>query len=239
MITYTENKKLVTTRIKNDHNVSVSWLKAQAIKFNDIDNRFYKAEIEDVITKGIKTLTKESRIIEAKKRFSVLTNTEDQIECFDKENNNGYKLCLYYDEPVIFSYSMVYPIITEFFKYWEMSKNCETNAQYDLSKLFEGMENFKELEYIFKFEHGENLKNVLYNEFPEFAIFYYEIYPKINLEVIKSYNIVQIVNTKIQMCELGLDTTEIDELLSDVSMAQRNDQVLKLIRSKNKNNSIK
>ena len=139
-------------------------------------------------------------------------------------------------KPTIYSYSIVYPAITEFFSYWNKYNNMSGNKKiilscYDLSTLFASMENFKDLEKIFSKEQGELLKRTLYKDFPQFAIFYYEIYPYLDFEILGSYDITKLINARLQVQELGLDTSQLDLMVNNLDIAENNGKVLKLIKN--------
>ncbi len=167
---------------------------------------------------------------EALKRFVDLTAQSFRDDYYDPKINVGYKLDLWQDEPTIYKYTELKPAITEFFKFWEQAK-YNPNL-YDLSKLFYGMINFKDIYHLFQIEDKEQLKSSLYRYFPSFAIFFYEIYPFLKIEKTGSYDIGKLVTAAIENHELGLDTTQHEELISAIPAAKNNAMVLKLIRNK-------
>jgi len=236
MIIYTQDNNLITTSLGNVRkNIELMSINFSAAFFEGRENRFFKIISKDVVTRSIKHITSESMILESIKRFRRCTHIYDSHKYYDKENNIGYDLRVFMKHPTFFTYSMAYPAITEFFQYWNTCNDSDvaqnTNIQYDLSKLFVSMENFSDLELLFKKEEGELLQKILYQDFPEFAIFYYEIYPHLNLEITGSYDITKLVNARKQVYELGLDTKQIDEILDNVPVAQNNTKVLQLLKN--------
>lgn len=236
MIIYNNDKELITTTIGDiTQNPRMSSFYLTAESFRGKETRFFKIISKDVITRNIKHIINESMAKEAKRRFRKITNIYNSNEYYDKEHNIGYKVFPYMKNPTIYSYSMIYPAITEFFQYWKKF-NCTGISKkdfiphYDLSKLFVSMANFKDLEILFKKQQNKSLKNALYQEFPQFAIFYYEIYPYLNLETVNCYDISKLINARIQVKELGLDTTQLDALEENLKVSQNNTKVLNLIK---------
>jgi len=237
MLIYNKNNKLIITTLGDmNRNLELLSLCSSAETFIGKENRFFKILYKDTITRSIKHPTLESMSKEAKKRFREITNVYDSLDYYDKEDNIGYKVCPYMKKPTIYSYSILYPAITEFFRCWKKYNNTEEDKRillpsYDLSSLFASMENFKDLENIFTKEQGDLLKTTLYQEFQEFAIFYYEIYPHLNLKMVNSYDISKLINARIQVQELGLDTEQIDALVNKLDITQNNSKVLRLIKN--------
>ena len=237
MIIYNNDKELVTTNIGNIHkNIGLSSVFSQADSFWGKENRFFKIISEDNVFRSIKHPTWESMSKEVIRKFREKTKNYDSFDYYDKKNNIGYRVFPYRKTPTIYVYTMLYPAITEFFSYWKnftytpVSK-WDFMPHYDLSKLFASMENFKDLELIFEKQYGELLKKTLYEEFPQFAIFYYEIYPYINLETVNCYNISKLISARMQLQELGLDIKQLDMLVKNLDVAQNNSKVLKLIKN--------
>lgn len=238
MLVYTENNNLVRTSLESPHsNVDLMLIRSEANNFRGKENRFYKIVSTEIISRDIKHLSRESMNGEAIKRFRDYTNVYYSDEFYDKKNNLGYKIYPFMKKnPTIFTYSLIYPAITEFFQFWDNYSKNESKSQplpvtYDLSKLFDSMENFHDLNLLFLREDGEQLKKSLYQNFPEFSIFYYEIYPHINVEVVGTYDITKLVNARLQAYELGLETVQFDQLISSIPVADNNAKVLRLIKN--------
>lgn len=237
MIAYNSDKELIITTLGDIHkNLELSSLYFSAESFRGSENRFFKIVSKDIIARSIKYPTMESMSKEARKRFREITNVYNSLEYYDKEHNIGYKVWPYMKKPAIYTYSMLYPAITEFFHYWKEYNNTEEDKKvflpsYNLSNLFVSMENFKDLENIFAKEQGDLLRRTLYQEFTEFAIFYYEVYPYLNLKIINSYNIAKLINARLQVQELGLDTVQLDAMVNNLDIAQNNSKVLRLIKN--------
>lgn len=237
MLIYKENNSLVTTSLGSPYrNIDLMSMYFEASHFRGKASRFYEIVSKDIVTRDIKHLSWASRCQEAKRRFRESTNFSLSRDYIDKEHNIGYKLYAYMKLPTIFTYKIVYPAISEFFQFWGHSANNETdlkplNVSFDLSKLFVSMENFRELNLLFLKTEGEKLKNSLYQYFPEFAIFYYEIYPYINIEIIRKFDISKLVNARLQAYEVGLETLQFDQLISSVPVAENNARVLMLIKN--------
>ena len=152
-----------------------------------------------------------------------------------QELNVGYRLDLWQDNPTIYKYTELQPAITEFFKLWVQSRfydGDKVTGQYDLSKLFYGMNNFKDIIYIFKKYDGKLLYENLYRYFPSFATFYYEIYPFLKVQRTGNYDISKLVSAAIQDHELGFDTSKHEQLIASIPASENNTMVLKLIRNK-------
>lgn len=238
MITYNNDKKLIITTL-GDINKELTSLYFGAESFRGEENRFFKIVSKDTINRSVKYPTIESMAKEARKRFREITNVYDSLEHYDRENNTVYTVFPYMKKPTIYTYSMLYPAITEFFHYWWKYNNTGEDKKiflpsYDLTNLFASMENFKDLESIFTKEQGELLEKTLYQEFPEFAIFYYEVYPYLNLKIINSYDISKLINARLQVQELGLDTVQLDAMVNNLDIAQNNGKVLTLIKNSRK-----
>ena len=238
MLAYTEDNKLITTSLGNPYrNIDLMTIHSDATYFCGKDNRFYKIISKDIVARDIKHLSRESMNRDAIRKFRDMTGDYDSGEYIDKENNIGYEVFPYMKKnPTIFTYSIVYPAITEFFRTWNIFSKKDSSkqlltSQYDLSKLFASMDNFRDLSSFFLREDGEQLKKSLYQYFPEFAIFYYEIYPYLNFKILGNYDITKLVNTRLQVYELGLDTTQFDDLMSSLPAAENNTKVLKLIKN--------
>lgn len=237
MIIYSNDKKLIITTMEDiNENVDLFSLYLEAESFNGRENRFFKILSVNSVTRSIKHLTQESMANEARKRFQEMTNINNSLKYYDKEHNIGYKVFPYIKNPTIYSYSIVFPAITEFFQYWkEYSYTGDSMREflpkYDLSKLFGSMNNFSDIHFILTKEQAELIKKTLYQEFPEFAIFYYEIYPYLNLETVCCYNLSKLINAKLLVHELGLDTSELDNLIDSLDVAKNNGKVLKLIKN--------
>lgn len=236
MLIYKENNDLVTISLGSIYrNLDLMMIRSEAT-FKGTDSRFYKIVSKDVVARDIKHLTWYSRHKEAVRRFRESTHVYISNKYIDKEHNMGYVLDAYEKFPTIFTYKMLYPAITEFFQFWV---NCpiykedvkSLSATYDLSKLFVSMENFRDLNLLFLREDGEQLKKSLYQHFPEFAIFYYEIYPYINIEILGKYDITKLVNARLQVYELGLETEQFEQLISNIPVAENNAKVLGLIKN--------
>ena len=156
MIIYKDDKNLILTAIGDiNKKPELLSLLINAESFRAEENRFFKINSKDTITRSIKFPTRESMTKEIRKKFRESTNTYDSHEYYDKEHNMGYKAFPYMKKPAIYSYSLVYPAITEFFKYWKKFNYTENYKReflpkYDLSKLFDSMKNFKDLETIFQ-----------------------------------------------------------------------------------------
>ena len=240
MIAYNKDNELIITTLGDIHkNLKLISLYFDAEAFRGKENRFFKIVSKDTINRSIKYPTIESMSKEARKRFREITNVYDSLEYYDREHNTGYKVCPYMKKPAIYTYSMLYPAITEFFHYWREYNNTGEDKKiflpsYDLSNLFISMENFKDLENIFAKEQGELLEKTLYQEFPEFAIFYYEVYPYLNLKIINSYDISKLINARLQVQELGLDTVQLDAMINNLDVAQNNSKILTLIKNSKK-----
>ena len=234
MLIYKNNDSLVTTSLGNPNkNMELLSIRFDADHFGAKDNRFYKITSVDSIPRSIKHPTRESMKNEAIRRFRKLTDVYNSDEFYDEKNNVWYKIFPYMKgNPKIFSYSMVYPAITDFFKYWNnSSKNIDDiSSPFDLSSLFTSMDNFHDLSSMFSKESGDQLKNLLYQSFPEFAIFYYEIYPYLTIETLKTYDISKLINARLQVHELGLNTEQLDQLVSSIPIAENNAKVLSLIK---------
>lgn len=237
MIIYKDNNNLVMTSLGDLHrNIDLMPIFYEASDFQGKESRFYRIVSKDVVARNIKHLTWYSGHKEAVRRFRESTHISSSHQYIDKEHNMGYKLYAYMKLPTIFTYEMIYPAITEFFQFWDHYTMKEQDLKslpitYDLSKLFISMENFRELNLIFLKENGEQLKKSLYQHFPEFAIFYYEIYPYINIEIIGTYDITKLVSARLQVYELGLETVQFDQLISSEPVADNNAKVLKLIKN--------
>ena len=98
-----------------------------------------------------------------------------------------------------------------------------------ITSLFVSMDNFKELEKIFEISEKQTLKETLYKEFPEFAIFCYEIYPYIKLNITSEYQISKLIKTRLQVKEFGVDTKDLDLMVDSIEVARNNAKVLRLI----------
>lgn len=240
MIIYTENNKLITTTIDDvKDTLELSTLYLEAERFSCKDNRFFKIISEEAVTRSLKYPLQESMKEEAIKRFRRLTNVYNSLQYYDRSENIGYVVFPHMKNPTIYTYSMLYPAITEFFHYWKEFNYTASSMRgfsptFDLSSLFSSMENFKDLELIFTKEEGEFLRKTLYKEFPEFAIFFYEIYPYLNLRTVDSLDIPKLINARMLVDELGFDTSDLDEALEDLDIAENNGKVLRLIKQKNK-----
>lgn len=238
MIIYNNEQELITTTIGNiNKNLRLASFYLDAESFKGRETRFFKIITEDIINRSIKCPTTELMAKRAKRKFYEITNVYNDLEYYDKEKSIGYKVFPYMKNPKVYSYKMIYPAITKFFQYWKEYSNTGESKKiflprYDLSSLFVSMENFKDLEIIFTKEQGELLKRDLYKEFPEFAIFYYEIYPYLNIDIIGCYDIVKLINARIQVYELGLDTKQLDAIIGNLDIAKNNGKILKLIKDK-------
>lgn len=236
MLIYKDNNNLVTTSLGDPYkNMELLSIRRDADHFGAKDNRFYKITSVDSISRSIKHPTRESMELAAIRRFRQLTGDYDSTESefYDEINDIWYKVFLYMKgNPKIFAYRMVYPAITDFFKYWNnSSKNIDdVSIPFDLSRLFNSMDNFRDLSSMFSKESGEQLKNLLYQSFPEFAIFCYEIYPHLTIELLKNYDISKLVSARLQVHELGLNTEQLDQLVSSIPIAENNTKVLSLIK---------
>ncbi|MBQ3021614.1 MAG: hypothetical protein IJD92_05285 [Bacilli bacterium] len=237
MLIYKNEKEIITTSIDDIfNNVSLISLYSESESFRGKDNRFFKVLTEETLHRNIKHLTRESIVKETKKKYKDLTQIDGALDFYDKNNNVGYTLFPYRKKPTIYSYTMIYPAITEFFRYWKTYNYTGQNykeflPKYDLSNLFDSMENFKNIELLFNKAQGEILKKALYNEFPEFAIFYYEIYPNIKLTNNCKYDIKKLIQVKDLMNDLAIDTKQIDVYLKNIDIAENNRKVLKLINN--------
>ena len=236
MLIYKENDKLITTSLGNPYsNSDLMPIRFNAIQFEGKDNRFYKVLSVEPVLRSIKYSSREKMNEEAIKRFTQMSGEHHHCEYYDEEKNIGYKVYPYMKKnPTVYTYSKLLPAITEFFKCWrnsfEQEKNSKILNPYDLSHLFESMKNFNDLSLLFAKESAEELKKALYQNFPEFAIFCYEIYPHLDIQSSKSYDIAKLVQARSLVYELGLDTTEIDHLLESQEIANNNAQILKLIK---------
>ena len=236
MLIYKNNDSLVTTSLGDPYkNMELLSIRHDADHFSAKDNRFYKITSVDSITRSIKHPTRESMELAAIRRFRQLTGNYDSTdsEFYDEINDIWYEVFLYMKgNPKIFSYSMVYPAITDFFKYWNNSSKHidDISSPFDLSRLFNSMDYFHDLSSMFSKESGEQLKNLLYQSFPEFAIFYYEIYPHLTIETLKTYDISKLISARLQVHELGLNTDQLDQLVSSIPIAENNAKVLSLIK---------
>ena len=165
MLIYKNNDSLVTTSLGDPHkNMELLSIRFDADHFGAKDNRFYKITSVDSIPRSIKHPTRESMENEAIRRFRKLTDVYNSDEFYDEKNNVWYKIFPYMKgNPKIFSYSMVYPAITDFFKYWDnSSKNVDDiSSPFDLSRLFNSSDNFHDLCSMFSKESGDQLKNLL------------------------------------------------------------------------------
>lgn len=237
MIIYKENNKLITTTIGDvTKNLELVSLYSEAESFKRMDNRFFKIISEDSVNRSIKYPLHDMMREEAIKKFRQITNVYAGFECYDKEQKVGYSVFPYMKNPTVYSYSIIYPAITKFFKYWKEFNYTAFSARYslpnyDLSSLFDSMDNFKDLKFIFTKEQGECLKKTLYKEFPEFAIFYYEIYPYLNLEIVNSIDIAKLINARMLVDDLGLDTSDLDIFVDSLDVAKNNGKVLRLIKN--------
>lgn len=251
MLIYKNNNSLVTTSLGDpyrDRNRELQLISFDADHFGAKDNRFYKIKSVESIPRSIKHPTRESMELAATRRFRQLTPGyygSTDSEYYDEINDVWYKVYMKgipkkdnpkKGNPIIFSYSMVYPAITDFFKYWDnswynSSKNVDgISSPFDLSRLFNSMDNFHDLSSMFSKESGEQLKNLLYQSFPEFAIFYYEIYPYLTIKILKTYDITKLISARLQVYELGLNTNQLDQLISSIPIAENNAKVLSLIK---------
>lgn len=235
---YVNNNKLYTTKPDNLDKVNDLFvMNSLASKFDGKENEFFGILSSESINKDLKHLTHESRLLEAKRKFSKYTGVYNKTDIYDKNINVGYKVFLLMKNPTIYSYIKKHPAISEFFRLWNYYKldpiNNGMSVNYDLSLLFGGMYNFKELELIFKKENGDVLMNLLYRDFPEFAIFYYEIYPYLNLEKVNSYDIFKLFETRNLLYDLSLSSNEVDTLVEHIPVANNNTLVLKLMNGSN------
>lgn len=239
MIIYSNDKELITTTIGDEkENSKLLPLFLVAESFRGKENRFFKIISSETMTRNFKHLTQEAMAKEARRKFKEITNIHDSLDFYDKQIDVGYRAFPNMTPPAIYTYSMLFPAITEFFYYWRTFNHTGASKrdflpQYDLSKLFIGMENFKDLEFIFA-KHQEELltlKKTLYEEFPQFAIFCYEIYPYLDLKTSNYYDISKLIDARLLVHELGLDTRELDALLENLDIAKNNSKVLKLIKN--------
>lgn len=237
MIIYTKDKKLITTDIGNLYNnIDLAIFASEAESFRGKENKYFKIISEETVNRSFKHITRESRANEARRKIREITNHYEYNEYYNKEENIGYSVFPYRKKPTIYIYQMIYPAITEFFRYWNKFNSTGISKKhiiphYDLSNLIKSIDNFKDLECIFTKQEGEILKKTLYNEFPEFAMFYYEIYPHLNINITGNYDISKLINAKLLVCELGLDTRELDAMLENLKVAENNTKVLKLINN--------
>ena len=176
---------------------------------------------------------------EAKKRFFESTGVNNSRSFYDKENNVGGVLYTSHaKKPTYYIYSKNFPNIINFFQQWNNSWDNKNHKESDssiintceLSCLFSGMENFKELEARFSKTSEVNLKDLLYRDFSEFAIFYYEIFPYLNFEPIKEYDINKLLNVKNELIDLDISDEKINQLIDIIPIVENNEQVLKLIK---------
>ena len=237
MISYIKNNELVLTTLGNPYkNMDLIRLRNEAGMFSGKNNRFFRINSQEIIPRDFKHLSRDSMNSASLKRFTELTGVRNSFGCYDDENNIGYKVYPYMKKhPTIYEYSIVYPAITKFFECWVSYHKAEQTSDnlampYDLSELIIDMSNFSELSSHFLKEENERLKISLYRDFPEFAIFYYEIYPFLNIKDTVSYNIPKLNSVLLQMSELGLDTQQIEKLISNLSSAENNTKVLELIK---------
>ena len=237
MIIYSNEKELIATSIGDiNRNVNISSIYLDAESFKCKENRFFKIVKEDVVKRNLKHFSQESMQKESIKRFKETAKIFDSLEYYDTEKNIGYKVFPGMKKPTVYTYSMLYPAITEFFRYWRKFNHSTLSVQdslynYDLSKLFTSMDNFKYLECIFTKQQGKMLKKTLYKEFPDFAIFYYEIYPFLNIKTVRSYDISKVLNARLLVHELGLNTKQLDSIIDSMDVAEHNTKILKLINN--------
>lgn len=234
MIIYSDDDKLITTKLEVSSGCGIRDLCYLAESFRGRETRFFKIIEEYTVSRSIKCLTQRSRFNEAKKIFYEVTGVADSYECYDNENNIGFKLFPFMKNPTIYAYEMIYPAIYEFLQYWRNYNNLDNSNQifynpYDLTSLFVCMKNFKELEKIFEISEKQTLKDTLYKEFPEFAIFCYEIYPYIKLNITSEYQISKLIKTRLQVKKLGVDIKDLDLIVDSIEIAHNNAKVLRLI----------
>jgi hypothetical protein len=237
MLSYIENNKLITNSLGNPYkNVELTMIHNSANHFGRKDNRFYRVEGKEVIRRDLTHLSRESINEKAIKRYIELTNDYDNYDFYDREKNVGYKVYPHMKgHPTVFKYSMIYPEICCFFRFWDhyhYNKDDASvkNSSYDLSKFFYGMENYNDLKSILSIEDEADFTDKLFKYYPEFAIFYFEIYPYIEMIETGSYDVDKLRSVRDQVYDLGFETIEFDTLISSIEPARNNAKVLQLLK---------
>ena len=92
MIIYSDDDKLITTKLEVSGGCGIRDLCYSAEFFRGRETRFFKIISEDTVSRSINCLTQRSRFNEAKKIFYEVTGVADSYECYDNENNIGFLL---------------------------------------------------------------------------------------------------------------------------------------------------
>ena len=129
MIIYSDDDKLITTKLEVSSSCGIRDLCYSAEFFRGRNTRFFKIIEEDTVFKSIKCLTQGARFNEATKRFYEATGVADSYEYYDKESNIGFKLFPFRKNPTIYAYEMIYPAIYEFLQYWKNYNNLDNSNQ--------------------------------------------------------------------------------------------------------------
>lgn len=228
MLAFAENGRIVTAELNDAPELDTINYSASSFRLGP--SRFYRIIDTDVVRRDIRHLTKGSMQKEAINIFRLKSKEHNSYEFNEKDINMGYKVFPELKMPTVFTYMIMYPAITEFFILWNSYKNGEEiNYNYDLSKLFYNMNNFSKLVELFEKE-GNDLRLALYSKFPQFAIFYYEIYPYLRPIVTGNYEKEELYSLKDRLIEEGKSTKYVESLISSYDVALNNTEVLKLIK---------
>lgn len=145
------------------------------------------------------------------------------ISKYDRQNK---------DNITISAYELLYPSVTHFFAV-NMNAHKKDYTKEEAVYLNRLVGEDKDIFQIFSIirENDEEIaRQILYKKYPEFAIFYYEIFPYLILENYDSYSIQDLKDLKERTEQLRLNTKYIDEILSFLSMAEQNSKVLTLLK---------
>lgn len=166
------------------------------------------------------------------------TNTDynDGSSFYDFKNKKAY-LYEYVYEPEklkISEFNLLRSNITEFFISgldFRKQRLVTDNMDFDISTLINLDKNSEEeINSILSLQNKEIVKDILYKLYPEFATFYYEIYPYMTLEQIESYDIDKLKELRIATESLKVNTCCIDQLLNYLPKAENNVKVLNLLK---------
>ena len=232
MLTYIKNDSLVTTTLANPYdNAQITGIISEtaSLKMNP-SGRFYKIISSNYIPKEFGSLRRSERAKKIIKEFREIIHTSNGTEYIDWDRKIGYAMFPGASEPVMCIYSILLPELMRFMRMWVDNRHMPSPyLSYDLSRLFGGMDNYYDVHTLFLSAEG---KEKLYQYFPEFAMFFYELYPYMDIKDGQSYDIGELTDTKDKLAKLGLSTLQCDQLIRCLPAAANNSQVLKMIRSK-------
>lgn len=162
--------------------------------------------------------------------ISILT----EIKTKDNKVDSSYELK---------RYKLVYPALVKLFiegsvintkdeQLNQVLLDMFNNSYFDMLSLVKDSNDLMRVNTFIKACEGERLKNILTEEFPQFAYFCYDIYPYIKFRILKSIAIKELFYLKDQLSNL-MNSNESEKISKMVDVSATNEYILSLMMRAN------